>query len=310
MTTWQLSRSVAFTLTLALIAGVLTGCGGSNPPDSAGGSPSIPVSPSATGPGKSTPATPSMTGPGKSTPATRSTTGLNNQKDPDEGFAWAPWGPASPADPPPSQWYGNLERRNCAGLRSAVADVPGRELWRALAAVCDAAIGGDKAQWQVAQNAARAVPTGSDPGCLERAARALLKRALDWYERNPGRQPAVRFPAVGSNVACAFRIETVRVVDVNGQPLGGPLEGPVAGGTLLAISGQGIDEPTEIRIGGRRAEIEANISVEPISVERAIVVRTPGADKVGAATIRLRNRAGEVVAMATFRYVEPSGGPS
>jgi hypothetical protein len=262
----------------------MAACGGS---PSADGTPTA-GPPTATG----TPLPPTVPPPPEPVPA-------------DDGFAWVPWGPASPFDPPPVQWYGALERRDCANLRAAVSDVPGRDLWRALAAVCDATIGGDETQWTVAQEVARTVPAANEPGCLERAARALLTRALEWHERHPDRQPKVRFAAPGSKVACAFAIDVVRRVDEDGQPLAGPLEGPLGGGTLLQIVGRGIDEPTEIRVGDRSASVD-----KTVFVEQGLVIRTPAVDKPGTVRIRVRNRAGAVVAPVTFRYVEPSAGPS
>jgi hypothetical protein len=154
----------------------------------------------------------------------------------------------------------------------------------------------------VATAIAKTLPSSGGVGsvsCLEDAAKALLQRALAWHERNPGRQPAVRFAARGSKTACAFRIDAVRAVDENGQPTGGPLEGPITGGTLLALSGQGIDDPTQVRIAGQQTEIVPTVFAEG----GGIVVRTPQVDHPLTAKIRLRNRAGEVVAPVTFRYV-------
>lgn len=301
----QLPRSVVSLLAFALIVGALIGCSRSGSPTTDGSAPTSVPLPTAD-PGPSDPNTSTdLSTVTRSTAATTSTTSSNQQNASDDGFAWAPWGPASPDDPPPYQWYGSLERRDCDGLRSAVGDEPGRELWRALVAVCDAAISGDQTQWRVAQDAAQSVPAATSPGCLERAARALLNNALDWHKRNPGRQPAVKFPASGSKAACAFSIEDVRLVDKDGQTVDGPLEGPTSGGTLLAITGQGIDEPTEIRIGDRPAQVEENVFVQ-----QAIVVRTPASDKTGVVKIQLRNRAGEVVAKETFQYIQSSGKPS
>jgi hypothetical protein len=279
---------------VALVVGLVAACGGSDPPttSTSGGSNTSSGSgnPSGSNPSGSNPSgsNPSGSNPSGSTPS-------------DGDLAWAPWGPADPGDPPPNQWYGNLERHDCNGLQSAVGDEPGRELWRALAAVCAAAVDGDQSQWAVAAATAKTLAANggvSSGSCLERAARALLERALAWHERNPGRQPAVRFAAADSKTACAFRIDAVRVVDENGQPTGGPLEGPVTGSTLLALGGEGIDHPTQVRIGRQQAEI-----VTTVFVEGSVVVRTPQVDHLLTAEIRLRNRAGEVVAPVTFRYV-------
>lgn len=299
MTTGRLRRSAALTLTSVLAAALAVACGGSDPADEPTAGPTA----TATQPPPTVPAPTNGTPTGG--PPAPPQPPEPPPPPPDDGFAWTPWGPASPLDPPPFQWYGALERRNCAGLWSALGDVEGRELWRALAAVCDAVIGGDQTQWTVAQRTARTVPAADNAGCLERAARALLARALEWHERNPGRQPKLRFPASGSKVACAFAIDEVHLVDADGQRLDGPLQGPVDGGTLLQIIGRGIDEPTDIRVGGRSVAVD-----KTVFVERGFVIRTPAADEAGTVRIRLRNRAGEVVAPVTFRYVEPSAQPS
>jgi hypothetical protein len=215
----------------------------------------------------------------------------------DAGLAWAPWGPADPGDPPPYQWYGLLERHDCQGLHDSLAS-ESPALWRGLAAVCSAAIDGDQSQWGAAERAAEQVEFDpSAPACLEQAATALLRRAVDWHERNPDRQPDIRFPAAGSETACAFRIERVFVLDDSEQPTDLPLEGPVTGGTLLQLEGQGIDNPEEVIVAGQPAEIYD---------DARLIVRTQAVSEPSTGQIRLRNRAGEVVASVQFRYVADS----
>ncbi|MCZ2859875.1 IPT/TIG domain-containing protein [Blastococcus sp. VKM Ac-2987] len=223
----------------------------------------------------------------------------NGGNDDDDGFSWVPWGPADPGDPPPFQWYGSLERRDCAGLQSSVADVEGRELWRALTAVCLAAVDGDASQWEVAEEQAAAVDDADDGGCLDEAARALLERALAWHREHPGQQPEVVFPAPGSATACPFEITQVQ-----------PAQGPVTGGTTVVLVGRGIDEPTEILFGTTVAEVTSEGSGESSPVEEAIEVRLPPADEPGPVDVRLRNRAGEVTAPAPFTYLTDEGGGS
>jgi hypothetical protein len=217
-------------------------------------------------------------------------------KPSDDGFARAPRGPADPGDPPPYDWYGSLERHQCEALKPTDDNV-----WLALGAVCAAAIEGEQSQWTVAKILAARGGTHDPTSCLERAARALLQRALAWHERNPGRQPTVRFPARGSSTACRFQIDNVRL-SKDGQAVDGPLEGPVTGDTELAISGSGLsDDPTQVLIAGREAE---RVGTDP-GATVVLVVKTPAVDQPLTAEIRVRNRAGEVVAPVTFRYTSP-----
>src|SRR3954468_811327 len=56
-----------------------------------------------------------LTGPTGGTSGTPSTQSSQSSSDTD-GFSWSRYGPADPNDPPPYQWYGRLERHDCAGL--------------------------------------------------------------------------------------------------------------------------------------------------------------------------------------------------
>jgi hypothetical protein len=290
---------IGLAVVLALILGLLAGCGGSD----SGGASSDGIGTSSggggnpSGGGGNTPSgggnTPSG---GGNTPSGGGNTPSGGGKPSDDGFDWAPWGPADPGDPPPYDWYGSLERRQCEALQATDDDV-----WRALAAVCAAAIDGDQSQWTVAKTLAANGGTHDPTSCLERAARALLQRALAWHERNPGRQPTVRFPVAGSSTACPFHIDRVRLWK-DGQEVGGTLEGPVTGGTELAIRGLGLsDDPTQVLIAGR----EAKRVIIDVGTTVLLVVETPQVDQPLTAEIRVRNRAGEVVAPVTFRYKPP-----
>lgn len=285
----MMSRSVRVATTIAVVAALAAACGGADQSDTAGPTP-----------------TPTPTAsPVPSVPPTRITNAPGPGPVPgptqaDGGFAWVPWGPASPADPPPFQWYGNLERRDCGRLRDAVGDEPGRGLWRALAAVCAVVVDKDPSQWEVAKTAARSASGSDGSPCLEREARALLARALAWHERHPGEIPDVVFPSAGSPVACAFRIVEVHAVDENGDPVGGALAGPLSGGTAVVITGQGIDEPTAILFGGRPA-----LPADDVPAGSGLAVRAPEGERPGPVQIRLRNRAGEVVAPVPFVYEIP-----
>jgi hypothetical protein len=227
----------------------------------------------------------------------------------DDGFAWAPWGPADTTAPPPKQWYGRLERvrENCNELE-VYGDGPG--LWPALLAVCRAAVEDTQSQWAVAVSAAKELgePTEGVPACMEQAARALLRRALAWHERNPDRQPDVQFPTEGSKPVCDFKIQEVRraAQDLNGnwEAVGGLLEGRTTDNTPLALIGRGIDHPKEARIAGVSVKIE-DWRVDPDSLVVEVFVRTPKVDRAPqAASIYLRNRAGELLAPATFQYTD------
>jgi IPT/TIG domain len=307
---------ISLAVVLALILGLLAGCGGSD----SGGSSSDGIGASSgeggnpSGGGGTTPGgngnpsggsgnTPGGGGnPGGSgnTPSGGGNPSGGGGKTPggggkpsDDGFDWAPWGPADPGDPPPYDWYGSLERRQCEALNATDDDV-----WRALGAVCAAAIDGDQSQWTVAKTLAANGGTHDPTSCLERAARALLHRALAWHERNPGRQPTVRFPVTGSTTACPFEIDTVRLWK-DGEEVEGTLEGPVTGGTELAIRGSGLsDDPTQVLISGR----EAKRVITDVGTTVLLVVETPQVDQPLTAEIQVRNRAGEVVAPVTFRY--------
>jgi len=228
----------------------------------------------------------------------------------DDGFGWVPFGPSSPEDPPPSPWYGVIEDGSCSDIAAAGADVEEGVLSRALAAVCDAAIRGDQSKWKVAQSAAAELAaggSGSSPGgCLEAAARALLKRALAWHAAHPGERPVVRYPRPGDRTACPFRITKVTVVDdtPDHQPMTGPLAGPVTGGTLLAIDGDGFTQRLEVRIAGHRAQIVQFPS------SGGLIVATPGVSHPLSGVIRVVNRAGQVRAAPTFHYVAATGATS
>jgi hypothetical protein len=165
--------------------------------------------------------------------------------------------------------------------------------------VCAAAIEGDQSQWTMAMVLAAKGGSHDPASCLERAARALLQRALAWHQRNPGRQPTVRFPTRGSSTACPFRIDKVRLWK-DGQPVDGPLEGPVTGGTELVISGPGLsDDPTQVLVAGREAK---RTGTDVVGTSFLLFVETPAVDRPLTAEIRVRNSAGEVVAPVTFQY--------
>jgi hypothetical protein len=181
----------------------------------------------------------------------------------------------------------------------------GPGLWPALEAVCHAVVDPDQGQWTVAVTAAKNLggPTENLESCLDRAARGLLQRALAWHERNPGRQPVVKSPEA-NKTACSFIIEEVLAVDKDLKPIEKTSpSGPTAGGTPFALIGQGLDDPTEVRIAGRAAEIVSD-TVDPdhTPLRVTIIVRTPKVDQAQAAHIDFRNRAGKLLAPATFQY--------
>jgi hypothetical protein len=145
----------------------------------------------------------------------------------------------------------------------------------------------------MAETEAAGADDAGSGNCLEEAARALLERALTWHRAHPGEQPDVTFPAPGSPTACRFAITRVA-----------PLQGPVTGGTTVILTGQGIDNPTEVLFGTEVAEVTFQGSGQSIEV------RLPPADRPGSVDVRLSNRAGEVTAPEPFTYVSDGLGES
>jgi hypothetical protein len=69
------------------------------------------------------------------------------------------------------------------------------------------------------------------------------------------------------------------------------------------LIGRGIDHPTQARIAGVSVK-PVYSEVDPDSLVVTVFVRTPKVDTAQAANIYLRNRAGELLAPATFQYLK------
>jgi hypothetical protein len=270
--------------TAAVVALLATGCGGAG-----GGS-------SASGPGGS-----GQLASGTADPAGASSSG----DDASSGFGWVPFGPTDPGDPPPNRWYGPLAEHSCSHLDQALSNEPGGHLWAALAALCAAAVDGDQSKWAVvateAHAAASETPDGSADAstrCLNTAAQALLTRALAWHEDHPDAQPQVTMARAGQPTACPFRITSITLVDDNNNPLTGALEGPVTGGTRLAIHGYGLGNAPTVLVAGHPATI-----VGSEGSGGAVFVATPAVSHPLVGRIRVGNEAGQLLAKVTFQYV-------
>jgi hypothetical protein len=224
-------------------------------------------------------------------PTTRpptSTTTTTTRPPVEDGFAWLPWGPADPADPPPIQWYGRFQTGECPDDGSA--DVP---LWAAVGALCAVVVDGDVGRWADV----RVVAGPGTMPCLENAARALLERAVAWRERNPGRRPVVAFAQPGRATACPPVVTGVSGPDPDdGCDVRGPLRGPVAGDTGLTFCGSGFDTTdVTVLVGGRAATPD-------FATSTLIGVRTPPADGPGVARLEVVSGGQRVAVPEVFEY--------
>jgi len=291
---------------LPVVLTVVSACGRADGDE--GGNPGATSSTSTDGSGSTATATSTQTTTSTST-STSTSTGSStstSSSTTNSGFCWALQGPADPDDPPDSSWYAVMQEAgngNCSRLRS---EVPGQgsggpppALWRALAAVCAAAVEGDESQWTTAEEEATGVHAS---GCLERAALDLLERALAWHQENPDRTPRVTVPGKAATTAC-FEITGVSNADGTGD--GAELQGSVDGGTPLIIAGRGIEDPDQVLIGGRPAVIGSS-GPEGASVIE-VEVMTPSATAPGAARIELWKNGRGAIAEETFLYTDASG---
>lgn len=209
--------------------------------------------------------------------------------------AWVPFGPASPGSPPPLGWYGALERRDCAGLRSrALGDSVGdegpdrvRSLYLALSYACAAAVDSNKAAWEQATTTAASVDRSSDYGCLETAALGLLDRLIAAHRVAPDVPVRLR---KGQGTACPFRVTGVAVLDDAGEPVAGPATGPVAGGTRVLVSGVGFIDLTAVRFGEVAVPLD---STELSPGGDSLIVTAPPAMAAGGVRVVVVGPAGE-----------------
>ncbi|NUT96085.1 MAG: hypothetical protein HOY78_29065 [Saccharothrix sp.] len=261
-----------------------------NPTPSAHPAPLTSTSTSTTTPDPTTTTTTGTTRIETIVPTTRppTTTTTTTKPPADDGFAWLPWGPADPGDPPPIQWYAGFQEGRCAEVFDDEAT-----LWKAVSALCEAVIEGDEDQWRKVRVAEG---SGLAP-CLEAAARALLERAIAWHERNPGRNPAITFAREGQTPACPLKVTAVVGENTTCVTTPGRLSGPVSGGTNLTICGSGFAKgKVNVLLGDREATVR---SVTPGSVE----VTTPEAAGPGAVRIEVVSAGVRVVAAQRFEYV-------
>lgn len=121
------------------------------------------------------------------------------------GFGWVPFGPSDPTSPTPD-WsaYQALAQHQC-DIGTPDSDQSDGHLWRALDALCAAAVQGDASQWDVART-----EFGAAGGryfiyssCLDGEVRGLLTRGLAWHDAHPGSRPDVQFPQVPGSTDCA-----------------------------------------------------------------------------------------------------------
>jgi hypothetical protein len=188
---WRERGLVGRLLVVALVAGLVAGCGGSGSPTADTLDDDGPAGSAAAGGG----------GPLGSDPAGGG--GGGGGGAPDEGLAWVPFGPSDPTNPTPS-WpmYSDLAQGDCLALQAYLGTSDASnvgQLGRAMVAVCLAAVDGREDQWEVA---ATAVADGSgslDNDCLEPIVRALLRAALDWHQDHPGRKPRVQLQTVAGD---------------------------------------------------------------------------------------------------------------
>ena len=130
----------------------------------------------------------------------------------DDDVAWVPFGPNDPDIPTPS-WpaYNAFADGNCSALRDYLSGEGSGvgEFGSAMAAVCAAAIEGDQGQWEVAEAAlAAADPSTLANDCLASVVEDLLRRAIEWHNRNPGKTPEVRFNRVADTTECGAQNES------------------------------------------------------------------------------------------------------
>lgn len=231
------------------------------------------------------------------TPGTTTTTTAKPPPPPpaDEGFAWLPWGPADPGDPPPIQWYGRFQAGECVEDRTREAP-----LWKAVAALCAVVAEGDVSQWANV----RVAPAPGQVPCLESAVLALLERAVAWHERNPGRRPAVAFAQRGQATACPLVVEGVAGPDPDdGCERVSPLRGPVAGETGLTFCGSGFDSgDLTVLVGGKAATLNYATTTQ-------VAVSTPEADGPGTVRLEVVSSGRRVVVAESFEY-EAEAGPA
>jgi len=201
----------------------------------------------------------------------------------DKGFKYVPWGPN---DPPIPEQYAVLAATggkppNCDGL----ADVkPEGAFWQAALAVCRAIVEG--ATWPATTTVPEPPPDANKyEVCLNAELTEMLKRALRWQADNPGRQPAVEYPAESTISPCQARIYEVRVL---GEAELDASESRLPDGVPLAITGSAMDrDPLTVTVDGQLAEFTGDFLVPAPDGDglATVVVLAPPADQPHTAEI-------------------------
>jgi hypothetical protein len=116
-------RWVGPVVALALLIGLVAGCGGSGSPTNSSDSGTSSGGGGGSGGGGSS----------------------------DEGFAWVPYGPKDPTAPIPGPWpaYNAFAQQDCSELQSQAEGFG--DLGQAMVALCLAAVEGRQDQWEVAK---------------------------------------------------------------------------------------------------------------------------------------------------------------
>ncbi|MFI5086368.1 MAG: hypothetical protein ACHP7K_10615 [Actinomycetales bacterium] len=212
-------------------------------------------------------------------------------------LAWVPPGPVDPADPPQSQWYVLLQRKDCDGLAAGVGSgnattADGLALWGAATAVCRAVYQGQPSAWSAA---AAVLPSLARPGpdrCLDRAAYDLVAGLVAAHAQSPTATPS---PAPGTGTACPLALTGLDALD-GGGPTGAP-SGGLAGGTFQLV-GRFLDVVAVLVDGQRITPL-----TDPDRPGRWDVVMPP-VSAAHAVTVRVEGTGGMVPGELTFTYVD------
>ncbi|MGB8020104.1 MAG: hypothetical protein WCF04_02630 [Candidatus Nanopelagicales bacterium] len=187
----------------------------------------------------------SLPGDGTGTPSPATTTPPDREEGGNGGaprrvvLRGLPPGPASPDTPAPYRWYASLQSGTCSGLDDTASNTSlpeaERAMFAALAEVCRL-LGGesDEVDWRAAQAALDG--SAGVTGCLLIAARDLLASAVGAHEADPGAVLVRGRPRQGT--ACPVAVNEAAMTEL----------------TSIAVAGDYLIEPTEVRVAGERVE--------------------------------------------------------